>query len=268
MKTQFLSGNPVLLWFSLPMILLVGLASVTGLLAPDLYAGATQNWLAQTTGQDAVDLFLLVPVLLIGTLYSYRGNRFAGFMWVGAVLYTGYTFVIYAFAVAFNPLFLVYCCVLGLSVYSLIWFFSGDEGDSRPSGRWHRIAGYYLLIIGGLFYLLWLSDVVPSAFSHSTPTSIQEAGLLTNPVHVLDLALFLPAILITGWWAVRDRNLGRVLVPSMLMFLGLMEVTIAILTLVMDQAGVGGSVPLAIAMFSLTAFSIFLFVATIRTESR
>ncbi len=266
MATQTLFRNRVLLWFSLPAIVLIAVSSLVGLLAPEVYRGATPNWSSQTTGQDAFDLFVLVPVLFVGTLYGFQGNRFATFMWVGAIVYTVYTFAIYAFAVSFNSLFLVYCAVLGLSAYSLIWFFSGHDHERNTPTRWHRIAGYYLVMIGTLFYLLWLSDVVPALWARQTPTSIQVAGLMTNPVHVLDLSLFLPAILLTGWKALQQEDSAGVLVPSLLMFLTLMETTIAVLTIVMAQAGEGGSFILAAIMLAFAAFSLFLFISTIRSD--
>jgi hypothetical protein len=49
-----------------------------------------------------------------------------------------------------------------------------------------------------LFAALWLKEVLPAVLRGSTPGSIGEAGLLVNPVHVLDLSLLLPAMLIAG----------------------------------------------------------------------
>jgi hypothetical protein len=63
--------------------------------------------------------------------------------------------------------------------------------------------------------VLWLSEIVPS-LSGTTPKALKDVGLLTNPVHVLDLALLLPALIIAGRLLIKGRPLGYVLAPALL----------------------------------------------------
>ena len=103
-----------------------------------------------------------------------RGSAHAYLGWLGIVVYSVYSYAIYALDVRFNALFLVYVAVLGLSIYALI---------------------------GGLTAM----DPVPvkTAFSErapvrKTPQGLIDAGLSTSPVHVLDMAVLLPPTLVTG----------------------------------------------------------------------
>lgn len=227
--------NLVLL-LSLPLAVLVAVASLAGLLAPTLYAQETPDWMAQAAAQDAVDLFLLVPILTISSLFVYRQERLAEPVWGGALLYLIYTFLIYGFSVHFNSLFLVYVTVLGLAVYGFIYFLILQHRqptikglmDQKPA----RIIAIYFLSIAALFYLLWLSEVVPASLQGYTPATIASAGLLTNPVHVIDLSIFLPGIFITGILLLKRHSLSLILAPVLLVFFVLMDATIAVIMIV------------------------------------
>src|SRR5215831_1992292 len=70
---------------------------------------------------DIVDLFLVLPVVLISGIKGYGGSIPARLVWMGALGYLFYNFVIYAFGVHFNALFLVYCATLSLCVYATLF---------------------------------------------------------------------------------------------------------------------------------------------------
>lgn len=61
-----------------------------------------------------------------------------------------------------------------------------------------RSAAALLVTVGAAFSLLWLSEIVPPMLDGTVPDVVREARLRTNPVHVLDLALFLPAAILAG----------------------------------------------------------------------
>lgn len=115
--------RPAILWLSIPLALLVAGAGISGLLDPGLYAAETANWRTQTMGQDWINLFLVVPSLLLSAIMAQRPSKSALYTWAAVNAYLLYTFMIYSTAVHFNRMFLVYCISLGLSFYSLAWFF-------------------------------------------------------------------------------------------------------------------------------------------------
>jgi hypothetical protein len=61
------------------------------------------------------------------------------------------------------------------------------------------------------FRCLWLSDIIPALLQDRTPVVLEEVGLPVNPVHVLDLAFFLPAMACVSILLWRKKALGFVL---------------------------------------------------------
>ncbi len=86
------------------------------------------------------------------------------------------------------------------------------------SRRTRLVLGSALAILGILFYFIWLSEDVPALLNGTVPASITQAGEVVNPVHVLDMALYLPALIITGISLWRDRSLGYTLGLPLLVF--------------------------------------------------
>jgi hypothetical protein len=217
-------------FFTLAMASLITVTSLGGLFLGNLYSQETSAWYAQCIGQDIIDLVVIVPALLLSALFMRKGSAQALFIWLGTMVY-----VIYCFAVHFNAFFLVYCAVLGLAVYATIattvaidfsvlrsWF------DERKSGR---MASTFLFVLAVLFCLLWLKEIIPAVIRNEAPQAIQETGLPTNPVHVLDLSIVLPAFIIASILLRRKHPFGYLLAPVFLVFAALMDVTIAALVL-------------------------------------
>ena len=260
-------------WVSLPLSALVGWAALGGLLQPSTYARETASWAAQGMGQDWVDLLLVAPTLAIAGVKSLRGSLRARLVLGGALVYSVYSFLLYALEVHFNPLFLVYCAALGLSFYALLaLLFRLLRDDAR---RWYRgpvparLTGAFLLVIAGGFGLLWLGQVLPALLAGRDPAGLSDVGLPTNPVHVLDLSLLLPALAVTGVSLLRGGALGHALAPVMLGFNVLMPLAIAGMVLVMQARGIGQGVGLAIATAGIAVVSaalLFAFLAQIADD--
>ncbi len=261
--------NRTVLFLSLPLAALIIIVSVLGLLIPGFYSAETSNWQAQSIGQDMIDLFLITPCLLITSVLAYRNNRTASMIWGGIVLYLTYTFTIYCFDIHFNKLFVIYCLCLGLSFYSLVYFLFSHykENSNRYSEKKSvaRFIGIYFIIISVLFYFLWLSEIIPSTLQQTVPKSVTDAGLFTNAVHVLDLAVILPAIFITGIFLLSGKPLGFVLAPVFLTFFVLMDITIATLAVVIKMKGAESNLTITAIMSVLALFSLILLIWSIKS---
>jgi len=61
--------------------------------------------------------------------------------------------------------------------------------------------------------LLWLSEDVPALLAGGVPQSVRDMALPTNPVHVLDLAFFLPAVITIGVQLLRRRPFAFTVAP-------------------------------------------------------
>ena len=126
------------LWISLPIALLLTVSSLGGLCLPLTYAAETPLHAAQYLGNDAGNLLLVVPILLIVAFLALRGSTAARLIWMGTLVYLVYDFLGYAFATHFNSMFLAYCAVLGLSFFcprrnSPHAAHSGDRPSLRPA---------------------------------------------------------------------------------------------------------------------------------------
>jgi hypothetical protein len=238
---------------------------------PDFYATETPNWQVQSRGQDLVDLFLLVPVLLFTALMVLLHKPWALSIWAGAVLYLAYTFVLYCFDVHFNALFLLYCAGLGLALYSFLYFLLAQSAQNvtNPSAgsSLSNFTGYYFISIALLFALLWLSEIIPSILRDTLPKSLAEAGLFTNGVHVLDLAILLPGIFMCGLWLLKGRLIGQLLAPVFLSFFVLMTLTIGTLSCLMKIRGFAPDFTLCYIMAALALFSLLLLILLLKQQN-
>jgi hypothetical protein len=246
-------------WFllALPIALLASIGSVVSLVLEDtIYGRETANWAAQSVGQDIANL-IAFPVLLCAAYFAARGSMRAYVVWIGLLIYSAYTYAIYTFAVHFGPLFLVWVAVFGLSAYALIGALANIDAEmikrSLAGRSGERSASRLLIGIGSVFALLWLSEIIPATLTGDTPDALKDVGLPTNPVHVLDLALLLPSLMIAGRLLAKGRPLGYVLAPALLVATLFLAVGIVSLMIVSGVRGLESSpvIGVAVAMLAL-----------------
>jgi hypothetical protein len=87
--------------------------------------------------------------------------------------------------------------------------------------------------------------------------------LPTNPVHVLDMAVFLPLFLITGLLLLRKKQPGLYLAAYLLTFIALMDVTILVLDMLQEN-----NFAMRTLFGSLTLLSLFFLAGLIRFYKR
>src|SRR5688572_3971152 len=99
--------SPGAFWplMSIPIAGLAIATSVIGIFVDSIYSKETANWAAQGVGQDVANL-VAFPALLLFAWAARRGSMRAYIGWLGTLIYSAYTFVIYAFAIHFGPVFL------------------------------------------------------------------------------------------------------------------------------------------------------------------
>ena len=161
-------------------------------------------------------------------------------------------------------LFIIYCLTLGLAFYAFLYFLFSQF--NKPIASWFtdkipvKTIGIYLIILAGLFYLLWLSEIIPANLSNTTPSTITESGLIINPVHVLDLSVVLPGLMIVAILLLKRKPLGLLLVPAALTFGILMDITIGSLVIVMNIKGMETDLSLAVIMGCMALFTLGLLI--------
>lgn len=167
-------------------------------------------------------------------------------------------------ALHFGVLFLPYVAVLGLSSFSLGFGIRSRRDDVHLVGRSRTGGGWVLIVIGTVFGLLWLSSIIPSLVAGQEPAELAAAGLVANPVHVLDLALVLPAMILTGVQARRGRPDFLLWLVPWLGFSTLMGASVAAaMVLIMAQEPQGAIGPLVFVLLVVVA-SAWAVVACLR----
>lgn len=211
------------LWLSILAALLAVAGSVIALSVPSIYAGLTPVFLPQALAQDIANLAIVSPAWLILAILALRGSLRAYFLWLGVLTFTVYNYVIYTFSIPFGPLFLLWVAVLGLSLYALIGGVTAVDhkaaASSFTSRRAITVTAWFLIVTAVLFGLLWLSEDVPALLTGSRPQSVVDMALPTNPVHILDLGFFLPAVIATGLMLLKKKPLAYSVAPAFIVFL-------------------------------------------------
>jgi len=254
---------PVLL-LTIPLIAGIILTSSVGLFTDDFYARETPDWQLQSWVQDMVDLFLITPVLAISAVTAFKGNKTSFVIWAGTNVYLIYTFVIFCFDIHFNSLFLFYCFNLGLAFYSILFFISSmkrsELKEYRNAHAGKKLISIFFISIALLFYALWLTEIIPAVEAGIVPPNLADAGLTTNPVHVIDLAIFLPGVFVTGIMLWRNKYIGLVLTPVILTFFVLMNITIGMINFFMFRNNLSESLMLTWIMGGLAVVSLLALI--------
>ncbi|UCE37108.1 MAG: hypothetical protein JSW00_16720 [Thermoplasmata archaeon] len=257
---------------TLPLAVLIAIASILGILVEDIYSKEAPEYAAQGVGQDIINLFVVMPVLLVAAFLIRRGSRLWQFVWLGSMIYTVYSYTVYCFGVHFNALFLVYCAILGLSFYLLIGFLISVDAQEIKS--WFddktpvKMTSNFLFVVAGLFYFIWLSDVVPALINGKTPEPIKEYEMLVNPVHVMDLALALPGVMISAALLRKRHALGYVLAPAFIVFIIVMSIAIGGIIAVTIYRGFEGDLSMTVVFAIIAAISSVIFIALVKHLER
>jgi hypothetical protein len=151
-------------------------------------------------GNDLITLSVVAPLLLVALMYSRRGSARWLLIWVGSVAYMLYNYIFYVYGAAFNPIFLLYVLLVGVSLWALILSMPrldaaaiSRQFSSRTPVRW--IAGFMLLIpviIGGVE----LMQIASYFADGKVPQAIAQTGHPTGVIYATDLAFLMPAIVV------------------------------------------------------------------------
>ena len=250
----------VWLWLSVFVSILVTITISLGIFFEKTYFRETESWAVQAIGLDYANLAVVI-LLLVSTYYVSKNSLRAYLVWLGAYIYLIYAFAIYAFSVHFNFLFLIYIIILGVSFYTLVGGLTAVDttnlSTSFLSNTKSKIVSALLMIIGILFGLLWLSEIVPSILSNKIPSSLVETGLWVNPVHVLDLALILPGMIITSVMLWRRNMLGFLMAVPLMVFSVTMGAGLISMFIISAIKGMPSSLPAGMIIGLIMLLSVY-----------
>jgi hypothetical protein len=171
-------------------------------------------------GTALVVLLIGVPTLVTAMVATSRGATRWLVGWLGTLGYLLYQAVLFCFATPLNGLFLCYVAYLGLAVWSIVTLLSAVDlhvfGSRVSAGMPARFVAGFALAIAAINAAAWLAAIIP-ALLQSRPESLMEGtGLLTNPVYVQDLAIWLPLLATAAVACWRRRSWGLLVTGAML----------------------------------------------------
>lgn len=208
-------------WLSGMLAVVALVASAVGVFFPSVFRD-TAVTAGNARGTDLVILVVAIPALVIAMALTARGSLRAQIVWLGALGYILYNAIFFAFAIAFNPLFLVYIAVLSLALWSLVaLLLAVDVAKLRAHFTEHlpiRTIALYLLVTTALFALTWLRDIVPALASNTTPASLDGTRMLTNPIQVVDFAVSFPLTVLAAVWLWQRKAWGYALAGLFLVY--------------------------------------------------
>lgn len=218
-------------WLSSLLAAVTLIQSAVGAFYPQIFRDPPMT-AGNARGTDVTILFVALPVLFISMVLARRGSLRAQLTWTGALTYIAYNAVIFAFATAFNPLFLLYVATLSLSVWSLVALLTQVDMDSiraHFSDRTPvRFFACYLTVISLLFLLTWLKQIIPALFDSASPAFLAGTIMLTSPVHVLDLGFLLPLGFLGAIWLWQKKSWGYLLTGLLLVMMTIETASIAV----------------------------------------
>ena len=227
--TALVSGRlPYVL--SASLIAVATVAALFSFLFPSLLHGAPVAT-GNMRGTSLAILLVGLPVLVTAIVRAAHGSTSAVVVWLGTLAYLLYQSVLFCFAIPLNNLFLVYVAYLGLSVWSLVTLLLrvdvaafGRRVSPRMPAK--QLAGVALTLVVLNAYA-WLAQIVPAMFTSDPGTLLQDTGLLTNPVFVQDLAIWLPLLTAAAIASWNRKPWGLLITGAMLTMFVLESIGIA-----------------------------------------
>ena len=247
------------------------IASAGGLLLDGLYrdnAFVTTTWL----GNDAVTLFLAVPILVVAMIVSNRGSLKAQLIWMGALDYMLYNYAFYLFGAAFNWFFLLYAALLALSIFALIFGLikldvNGISQQFRKDAPVKWIGGYFIFVASGLG-LVYLIQSIGFIATDNVPAIVTMSGHPTNVVFALDLTLLLPWLILGALWLMKRQPWGYVIAGILSVKGPLYTLVLAVNSVLVVNAGISetSELPLWGTLTVLGLIASVLFYVNIKPE--
>ncbi|MGE5437879.1 MAG: hypothetical protein ACM3O3_11670 [Syntrophothermus sp.] len=211
----------------------------------------------QGQAQDAVTLFLGIPLLIVSLIFANKGSIKWRLALTGTMSYFLYTYVLYTFFANFNQLFLFYTSLMTLTLYSFILLMMSFDIASFPSLFDEKLPvkfiGIYLIVNAAMFGLLWLERIIPAQLKNVPPLGLEH--YTTLPVQGMDLGFLIPTAILSGILLLKRTPWGYLL--SIVILFKLLTMMNALMAMVIMQNNAGedtGPMFIIVTVLSLLLF--------------
>jgi hypothetical protein len=191
-------------------------------------------------GQDAVALFLGVPLLLIATVLYQRGSLTGLLVLTGTLGYFLYLYASMALGAAYNPLFLVYILIFSACIFAFIQVFYASylavTANGIPEDLLRRSLTIFMGVAGCVTLVVWCAPLIAALVNGNPPERMDS--YTTMVTYVLDLAIIVPATFLSATYVHRRHPLGYVIAMPLLTLIILLAPQITLSTIIQKSAGV------------------------------
>jgi hypothetical protein len=191
-------------------------------------------------GQDAVALFLGVPLLVISIVLYQRGSVSGQLLLTGTLGYFLYLYASMALGASYNRLFLLYIVIFSASLFAFIQVFSSVNLDlvasQIPAGLPRRGLAIFMFAAGLVTLVVWGAPLVVALIKGGPPDRMDS--YTTMVTYALDLAIITPATFLCAVLVLRGDPLGVVIAAPLLTLIVLLAPQIILSTVFQKSAGV------------------------------
>ena len=235
-----------------------------------LYRFDSVSGAAQEKGQDAVTLFITLPVLAVSGWLALRGSLRGRLLLAGTLAYFWYTYLMMVAGTAYNPLFLVYVALYSTSLFAFVLcLMSFDLADlpSHFSPRLpRRLIGGVLIGVGGFLCLAWLGRIVPPLIQDRPPFGLEAMTSLV--IQGMDLGIIVPFAVLSGVLLLRRSAWGYLLASVAVMKFLTYGIAVSAMGVSELLSGVQDSWVVLAVFLTLTAVNVALAVSILRNVDR
>lgn len=253
-----LPGNPAL--FSVLVSVLAVVASSIGLFWDD---GGGSFWFTSVRGEqvemfgrgvyrfesvlmgaghrgvDAVVLLVGVPLLAASIRIYLRGSLRGKIMLLGSLAYFLYVYATLALGASYSHLFLVYVGIFSASLYALLLtaltIDLRDFASHLPANPPRRSLAVLMFTTAVLTAAVWLEAPIGALIRCRWP---QLYGSTTLVTHAMDLAVIVPAFILSGLLILRHFALGYLMAVPLVFILAMLVPAVSAMTISQLWAGV------------------------------
>jgi hypothetical protein len=184
--------------------------------------------------QDIVTLIVALALWPISIWFWRTRSIRPAVLWLGMVDYLLYAYGIYTFEGVVNDMYLLYVSIFCACIWSIIFLFSGLSFDALRMVKVHtalpkRELVALFAILGTLFPILWVTQLIPAMASRTAPKGIS--------IMVMDLAFNIPSLFICIWLLLQDKPMSYVVVPAVAIKAGILGTSVLLGALIQPLFG-------------------------------
>uniref|UniRef100_A0A7C4Q2U3 Uncharacterized protein n=1 Tax=Bellilinea caldifistulae TaxID=360411 RepID=A0A7C4Q2U3_9CHLR len=217
--------------------------------ARGLYYWDTVSSAAQMQANDAVTLFLALPLLGVSYRLTQKGSLRGKLLLTGTLGFILYTYITMCFGAAYNPFFLIYVALFSLSLFAFVLSMMSFEINSLTAHfseklprRW--IAGL-LFFAAAFLSLAWLGRIAPTFMPGAVPLLENTTSMF---IQAMDLGIVVPVCILSGVLLLRRRPWGYLLASVGLIKFLTLGTAVSLMALNMARLGVPVS-PVELTIF-------------------